>query len=67
MVVEDGKAKKIATDGRRYNETGETMLKIFFGLEDALTVIQRNDILQIFCPYVIDRSYPIIIGILQRK
>ena len=67
MVVEEGKAKKIATDGRRYNAIGETMLKIFFGLEDALTMIQRNDILKIFCPYVIDRSYPIIIGILQRK
>jgi len=67
VVVEDGKAKKIPTDGRRYNATGETMLKIFFGLEDALTMIQPNDILQIFCPYVIGRSYPIIIGILQRK
>jgi hypothetical protein len=33
VVVEDGKAKKIPTDGRCGIANGETMLKIFFGFK----------------------------------
>jgi len=35
VVVEEGKAKKIPTDGSRDIATGETMLKIFFGFRSS--------------------------------